>query len=417
MLILMLVGVAFASTGFSPRSDEAAKTQQQVPAKGTDFKVIQEIPVTGGSMVMPDMMVKGDGSLVVYIVQLAEETLEYAAMANTTRLTNSLLESAKQLRAKNGDTRIPVEAEAYRLTMIQDLAVSPYAKGLFDGKGAVGVEGGWEWVAYSAMTAGAGAFVLVNELKAPNYPPAMFVPGAFPSFWYGGPAGTKIAYWAQEGKNIKLMLAAERIAVLEEGTVPVAPAIFKRGPKSYATESGMIYVASTANRRALFADTAKVRGDCDAIEAALNPLMWKVGYIARNGGQSVLVVDGKEQATGFVPVHGLTFFAGGNACAFAAGTGAREFVVRNSLKALSSFTRVTPDKDFGEVRSLAFNSLTTKVAYVAKDGRKEWVMIDDQKVTPEYTLVSFNREGFEWGGPLVFAGYDAAKDVIVVGRL
>jgi hypothetical protein len=289
MLILMLVGVAFASTGFSPRSDEAAKTQQQVPAKGTDYKVIQEIPVTGGSMVMPGMMVKGDGSLVVYIVQLAEETLEYAAMANTTRLTNSLLEPAKQLRAKNGDTRIPVEAEATRLTMIQDLAVSPYAKGLFDGKGAVGVEGGWEWVAYSAMTVGAGAFVLV--------------------------------------------------------------------------------------------------------------------------------VDGKEQATGFVPVHGLTFFAGGNACAFAAGTGAREFVVRNSLKALSSFTRVTPDKDFGEVRSLAFNSLTTKVAYVARDGRKEWVMIDDQKVTPEYTRVSCNREGFEWGGPLVFAGYDAAKDVIVVGRL
>jgi len=131
----MLVGVAFASTGFSPRSDEAAKTQQQVPAKGTDFKVIQEIPVTGGSMVKPDMMVKGDGSLVVYIVQLAEETLEYAAMANTTRLTNSLLESAKQLRAKNGDTRIPVEAEAYRLTMIQDLAVSPMPRAYSTAKG------------------------------------------------------------------------------------------------------------------------------------------------------------------------------------------------------------------------------------------------------------------------------------------
>jgi len=32
-------------------------------------------------------------------------------------------------------------------------------------------------------------------------------------------------------------------------------------------------------------------------------------------------------------------------------------------------------------------------------------------------LVAFSREIFMWGGALVFAGYDSAKRVIVVGKL
>ncbi len=128
-------------------------------------------------------------------------------------------------------------------------------------------------------------------------------------------------------------------------------------------------------------------------------------------------MNGTEQATGFVPAHGLTFFAGGDAYAFAAVQGGREFVVKNGLKSLSTFVRVTQNRDFGHVLDLAFNSMATKVAYVAEDGKKEWVMVDDQKVTPEFDRVTFNRENYEWGGPLVFAGYDAAKRVIIVGKL
>jgi hypothetical protein len=412
-ILLVLLAAASANTIPCPGTDEAAlATPQAGSAQGPGYQIIQQIRVPDAVESVWTLRVKHDGSLVLYVA-LLKNTLESALLANTTQLANTLLETAKQMRAKGGDARISIEAADYGLNMIDQVEVSPFDDSIFNAGVYSGVEGGWGWVAYYVTTQKAGPFVLINELKAPDYLPVSFAAGVFPSFLHVSGPQKEIAYWAQAGNRIKLMVGREQGALLEEGMAPRGPALFFRG----APPVGMAYVAGSPTKgSALFLNNQKVSSDYEAVEPALNPSGRKVGYIAKTRDRSVLFVNGEEQKTGFVPGHGLTFFAGGNACAFAAVQGGREFAVKNGLKSLSTFVRVTKDRDFGHVLDLAFNSKAAEVAYVAEDQKKEWIMIDDRKVTPEYDRVAFNRESYEWGGPLVFAGYDAAKRVIVVGK-
>ena len=368
----------------APAKQPAAQSEA---ASGAGFKVIQEIAVPKEYMVMPGMKVSGDGSLVLYIVQIAGDDLEYAAMANTTRLTNKSLEVAKDQREKTGDTNISLDAADYRLTMIGDLEPSPL----------------WQAVAYGAMTSRAGPVVLINALKAPDYASLYSVSGALPS-WYAGTTGEMIAFFARKDNKIKL-IADEEIA-LDDGALPVAAAIIRGKRKAY--------VVSMANRCSLYVDGKKVSEDYDAIEPAFfrkgTATDSTVAYIAKKGVESVLVVDGKVQTTDFVPAHDLVYAPGGDSYTYAAIKGGREFAVRNGA-------RVTTDKDFAKVRWLTFDTTKTKLAYVARDGSREWVMINDRKVTPEYDLITFCREQFRINGTLIFAGLDAGKNSIVVGRL
>jgi hypothetical protein len=392
---------------------DSSGLSQAATTPGAEYQVIQRIPVPDEVDRVGLLKVKSDGSLVLYTA-LLRNSLENALLANTTRLTNTLLDTAKQVRAKGGDPRISVEAADYSFSTIEQVEVSPFDSPVDKAGVFAGVEGGWEWVAYYVTTQKAGPFVLINELKAPAFRPVSFAAGAFPSFLQISRTQKEVAYWAQAGSKIILMVGREQAAQLEEGSAARGPALFFRG----APPIGMAYVAeSPAKGSALFLNNQKVSLDYEAIEPALNSKGRNVGYIAKAGNRSVLFVNGKEQATGFVPAHGLTFFAGGDACAFAAVQGGREFVVKNGLKSLSTFVRVTQNRDFGHVLDLAFNSMATKVAYVAEDGKKEWIMVDDRKMTPEFDRVAFNRENYEWGGPLVFAGYDVAKRVIIVGKL
>jgi len=397
---LVLASAACALSAEDSQPVKPPSGEQPAPVSGADYKVIQEIQVPKEYMVMPVMRVKGDGTLVLYVAQLEGEDLEYGVIANTTRLSNRLLETAKQQREKTGDTRIPVDAAAYRFTMVADLAVSPL----------------WQGVAYAAMTSSAGPVVLMNRLTPPDYAPVVCVSGAFPSWLFGIGVGESIAVWAREGSKIKLIgqYPGDRIE-LEEGATPVGPAVI-RGPR-------VAYVVSAANRCSLFINGKKVCGDYDAIEPAFCPRLkadqpnateYALAYIARSGEKSVLVVDGKVQETEFVPVHDLTFAFGGDPYAYAASSGGREFVVRNGV-------RVTKDRDFARVGFLTFDDKKTKLAYIAADvkegRRKEWVMIDDRKVTPDYDLVTFTQEAFRISGALTFAGLDAGKNSIAVGQL
>lgn len=91
------------------------------PSSDSSFKLIQEVPVAKEYMVVGNMKVSGDGKIVLYIVQIAGENLEYAAMANSTRLTNQLLDLAKKMREQTGNETISLEPADYRFTMIDDL--------------------------------------------------------------------------------------------------------------------------------------------------------------------------------------------------------------------------------------------------------------------------------------------------------
>jgi hypothetical protein len=398
--------LAFAIPG-STSDDPAA------PAQEGGFQVIREIRVPDDVATVGTMKVKHDGSLVVYTALLKSYS-EEAILANTTRLKNTMLETAKQMRAKTGEARISTEADDYSFSMINAFEVSPFDRAVDNAGVFSGVDGGWEWVAYYVTTLKAGPFVLINELKPPDFRPVSFAAGGFPSFLSLPTRQKEIACWVQAGSRIALMIGQQQALLLEDGFVPRGPALFFRGGGA----AGVAYVAGSPTAgTALFQEKNKISADYEGIEPALNIKGHTVGYIAKTKDRSVLFVNGAEQATGFVPAHGLTFFAGGDACAFAAAQGGREFVVKNGLKSPAKYVRVTKDKDFGHVLDLAFNSMATKVAYVAEDKKKEWVMVDDQRVTPEFDRVAFCRENYEWGGALVFAGYDAAKRVIVVGKI
>lgn len=390
----------------------ARPAAQAAPAAEGGFRTIQEIRVPDGVRTLGRMKVKQDGSLVVYDALL--ESIESVVMANTTRLANTLLDAARQMRDKGGDPKISVDPADYAFTLVPQIEVSPFDDPVFKSGVYTGVAGGWGWVAYYVTTLNGGHFVLVNDLKSPDFRPVHFAAGGYPSFLHIAGTQKEIAYWAQSGDKFVLAVGREQGAQLAPGDAPYGPALFFR----YAPPVGCVYVAGNKAKGAvLYLNNQKVSAEYDGIEPALNVKGRGVGYIAKKGAQAVLFANGGEQATGFVPAHGLTFFAGGDAFAFAAAQNGREFVVKNSLKSLSTFVRVTKDKDFARVLDLAVNGMATSVAYIASDGKKEWIMVDDRKVTPEFDRVAFNREHYEWGGPIVFAGYDAARRVIIVGQI
>jgi hypothetical protein len=405
LLAVAALAVAIAGTPARPAA-------QAAPAAEGGFRTIQEIRVPDGVRTLGRMKVKQDGSLVVYDALL--ESVESVVMANTTRLTNTLLAAAKQMREKGGDPKISVDPADYAFTLVHQIEVSPFDDPVFKNGAYAGVNGGWGWAAYYVSTLSGGSFVLINELKAPDFRPVNFAAGGSPSFLHVSGTQKEIAYWAQSGDKIVLAVGREQGAQLTPGDAPYGPALFFRN----APPVGCVYVAGNkAKGAALYLNNQKVSTEYDGIEPALNVKGRSVGYIARKGAKAVLFANGAEQATGFFPAHGLTFFAGGEAFAFAAAQNGREFVVKNGLKSLSTFVRVTKDRDFAHVLDLAINGMATSVAYIASDGKKEWIMVDDRKVTPEFDRVAFNREHYEWGGPVVFAGYDAAKRVIIVGQI
>lgn len=404
-LAVAALAVAIAGTPARPAA-------QAAPAAAGGFRTIQEIRVPDGVRTVGRMRVKQDGSLVVYDALL--ESVEAVVMANTTRLANTLLDAAKQMRDKSGDPKISVEPADYAFTLVPQIEVSPFDDPVFKNGTYTGVEGGWGWVAYYVTTLNGGHFVLVNDLKSPDFRPVHFAAGGYPSFLHIAGTQKEIAYWAQAADGFVLVLGREQPVKLAPGDAPYGPALFFRN----APPVGCVHVAGNrAKGAALYLNNQKVSAEYDGIEPALNVKGRSVGYIAKKGAQAVLFVNGAEPATGFVPAHGLTFFAGGDAFAFAAAQNGREFVVKNGLKSLSTFVRVTKDKDFARVLDLSVNGMATSVAYIASDGKKEWIMVDDRKVTPEFDRVAFNREHYEWGGPIVFAGYDAAKRVIIVGQI
>jgi hypothetical protein len=413
-VLSLFLAVACVLSVPCPGADKAVTAGAQAAgAHGDGYQVIQQIAVADEVADVFAMKVKGDGSLVLYNA-LLKNSVYGALLVNTTRLTNTLFDAAKQMREKTGDQRISVEADDYSFTLINQVEVSPFDNFVIQGGAYAGVNGGWAWVAYYVSTQGGGHFVLVNELKPPEFRPVNFAAGAFPSFLHVAGAQKEIAYWAQSGNRFVLMLGKERAVQLDEGAVPAGPALFFRG----APPVGLAYVAGTPDKgMALYLDGRKVSSDYEGIEPALNAEGRGVGYIAKQGQKYQLFINGQVQDTAFTPAHSLAFFAGGNACAFAAVKGGREFVVKNGLKTLSTFVRVTPDRDFAHVIDLALDSKAVKVAYVAADAKKEWIMVDDRRVTPEFDRVAFNRESYEWGGPLIFAGYDEAKRVIIVGKI
>lgn len=413
MMTLFLAGACVLSVPSPGVGGAAGAGSQAALVQGGGYQVIQRIPVPDDVADIFTMKVKNDGSLVLYTALLKNST-EGALFANSSRLTNTLLDAAKQMRSKTGDQRIPVEPADYSFSLINQVEVSPFDDPLSQNGAYAGVNGGWGWVAYYVTTLGAGPFVLVNELTPPDFRPLNFAAGAFPSFLHIAGAKKEIACWARSGARFVLMLGREQAVQLDEGAVPAGPALFFRG----APPVGLAYVAGTPGKgRALYLDGRKISPDYDGLEPALNPEGHGVGYIAKLGPKFMLVINGKEQETGFAPAHGLVFFAGGNACAFAAASGGREFVVRNGLKTLGTFVRVTKDRDFAHVIDLAFDGQAAKVAYVAADKDRQWIMVDDRPVSPEFDCAGFNRENYEWGGPLVFAGYDAANRVIIVGKI
>jgi hypothetical protein len=390
----------------------SAGPAQTAAAKAPAFQAIREIPLPEDLDSVWDMRVKGDGSLVVYVAPL-KSNLEPVLMADTTRLKNTLLETAKQARAKNDDPRISIVPDDYAFVMIKQIEISPFNKAVQTAGKFSGVEGGWEWVAYYVDTRNAGPFILINELKAPEFRPISFAVGVFPSFLSLPPANKEIAYWARPGTKFVMMVGQQQMITLEEGLQPRGPALVFRG-----APVNTVYVAgSEAKGTALYFNLQKLTGEFGSIEPALNVLGPSAGYIAKTGNTSKLFLNGVEVTTGFVPGHGLTYYAGGGACAFAAVQDGRQFVVKSSLKAPTTFVRAAKERDFGHVIDLAFDSLAAKVAYVAEDKNKEWIMVDDQPVTPEFDRVAYNLESYQWGGPLVFAGYDAARRVIVVGKI
>ncbi len=207
---------------------DSSGPSQAATTPGAEYQVIQRIPVPDEVGRVGVMKVKSDGSLVLYTA-LLRNSLEEALLANTTRLTNMLLDTAKQARAKGGDPRISVEAADYSFSMIAQVEVSPFNSPVDKAGVFAGVEGGWEWVAYYVTTQKAGPFVLINELKAPAFRPVSFASGAFPSFLQISRAQKEIAYWAQAGSKISLMVGREQAAQLEEGSAPRGPALFFRG--------------------------------------------------------------------------------------------------------------------------------------------------------------------------------------------
>jgi hypothetical protein len=412
--VMVFLAVALILPVPCPGADRAAAAGSPAAVvQGDGYRLIQQIAVPNEVANVYTMKVKSDGSQVLYTA-LLKDSVEGVLLVNTTRLTNTLLDAAKQTRAKTGDQRIPVEPGDYAFALINDVAVSPFDDPIFQNGAYAGVSGGWGWVAYYVTTQGAGPFILVNELKPPDFRPLNFAAGAFPSFLHIAGSNKEIAFWTQSGDRIVLMIGREQAVRLDVGVAPAGPALFFRG----APPVNLAFVAGAPGKgRALYLGGRKVSPDYEGLEPALNPEGQGVGYIAKLGPKSMLFINGKEQATGFAPAHGLAFFAGGNACAFAAASGGREYVVKNGLKTLGTFARVTKDRDFAHVTDLAFDSKAAKVAYVAADHNKEWIMVDDRPVTPEFDRVAFNREAYEWGGPLVFAGYDAAKRAIVVGKI
>lgn len=391
----------------------AAAGPGQTPAgKAPTFQTIREIPLPEDLESVWDMKVKGDGSLVVYVAPL-RSNLEPVLMADATRLKNTLLETAKQARAKNNDPRISVEPDDYAFAMIKQIEISPFNKAVQTAGIFSGVEGGWEWVAYYVDTTKAGPFILINELTAPEFRPVSFAVGVFPSFLSLPPANKEIAYWARPGTKFVLMVGQQQMITLDEGLQPRGPALFFRG----APVNTVYAAGSEAKGTALYFNLQKLTGEFGGIEPALNVQGPSAGYLARTGNTTKLFMSGVEIASGFVPDHGLAYYAGGGACAFAAIQDGRQYVVKSSLKAPTTFVRATKDRDFGHVVDLAFNSLASKVAYIAEDKSREWIMVDDQPVTPEFDRVAYNLESYQWGGPLVFAGYDAARRVIVVGKI
>jgi formylglycine-generating enzyme required for sulfatase activity len=377
----------FASISCFASGEDSMAGAQPPQVSSSNYKAIQEITVPKEYMIEPGMKVNGDGSLVLYVVQIAGDSLEYAVMANKTRLTNKLLDVAKEIKQKTGDKNISLDATDYRYTMVGDLMPSPL----------------WQGVVYGVATATAGPMVLVNSLKPPDYASLYSNAGACPS-WFAGVTGEMIAYFARKDNKIKLF-ADEEIA-LEDGALPVASAII-RGKRK-------VYVVLTANRFSLYVDGKKISEDYDAIEPALfykgTATDSTIAYIAKKSDKSTLVVDGKVQETAFVPSHDLVYAPGGDPFIYAAVSSGREFVVRNGV-------RVTKDKDFARVRSLTFDRTRTKIAYVARDVNHEWVMINDQKATPDYDIVTFCQEQFRINGELCFAGFDVAKNSIITGKV
>lgn len=389
MRFRVLLVLVFALISCAASAQDAAGGGP-TPATSADpsLSVIQEVAVPIEHIVMPGVKVSGDGKIVLYVVQIAGDVLEYAPMVNGNRLANKLLDVAKEQRAKTGDTRIPLEESAYRLTMVGELVTSPL----------------WQGVAYSAMTAQAGAVVLVNSLKAPDFAPLFAVSGAYPSWFYSTTAGDSVAYFAQAGDKIHLI--ADETVALDAGTLPVSAAII-RGKRK-------VYVVSTAGKYALHVDGKQVGDAHDAIEPALftksGDTESAVAYVAKDGDKSILIVGGKMQMTEFAPGHDLAFSPGGDSCVYAAVKSGREFMVRDGA-------RVTKDKDYQQVRWPTFDPTKAKLAYIARDGNREWVMINDKKVTAEYEHVTFCREQYRIDGTLTVAGYDAKKNKIITGRL
>jgi len=262
----------------------------------------------------------------------------------------------------------------------------------------------WQGVVYAAVTAKAGTVLLVNSLKPPSYAPLHCASGAFPSWFFAYGSGETVAYFARTGDKINLV--ADGMTELDSGALPISPAIIRGKRKAY--------VASSLGKCSLYVDGKKVGESHDAIEPVFynkgKAVDSSVAYIAKDGDKSVLIIDGQVQTTGFLPGHDLVFAPGGDPYAYASADKGREFVVRNG-------SRVTKDKDFGQVRLLTFDSTKTKIAYVARDLNREWVMINDKKATPEYELISFCQEQFRINGELFFAGLDGAKNIIVVGQV
>ena len=377
---LILTAIASAVSG--------QETNQPTPAPDPVFKLIQEVAVPKDDMVVGSMKVSGDGSMVLYIVQTGGESVEYAVMVNKTRLPNKLLEMATDLRTKTGNTSIPLDAAAYRFTMVDEITPNPL----------------WQAVTYGVMIQGFGPFVLANLLKPPDYAPAYCVSGTFPSWFLSPTTGDSIALWAVKDGKIKLFAGEE--TDIEEGAQPVRPAVIRDKNKAY--------VLQKAGRQSLYMDGKKVSEDHDSIEV---PALFHmnasadntVAYIAKDGEKRTLFLDGKFQETQFPPAHDLFYATGAKPWMYAATDKGREFVVRDGA-------RVTKDKDFTQVRMPTFGKDKTQLAYVAKD-KREWVMVNDKKVTPEYNTVTFCQEQFRITGDLTFAGYDTVKSTIVVGTL
>lgn len=433
--------VAIGQTGTQPPE----KQQALVPRAG--FEVIQEFPLPKDCRVVPrDMKVKGDGHLVLYIVGVGEgEKPEYDIMLNGRRVNVAgwMAELDKFAPERSGRKTAPESTTTYRYDEIAHLSVSP------DWKNFV------HTVTVKGFLGPIACFYFITEITTPfHYDEIMLTwrtAGYYPSFitvsdertmWgsvgmlYWTPLALSVDQWGwglrwtnkngmrEHGEGYEFGsslvpagpilfsgMASSNLSILSPNKNLISPSTFATVVIDRADKTLSMY---EGNETSVLA--RKVLEGYEAIEPVFRPGSRTISYIAKKGKRSVLAVDGKVQATQFIPVRGLTFSPKGDVYAYAATAGGREFAIRNGA-------RVKKDGDFSLVSSLALDPAGARVAYVARNttlGGKdwlEWIVVEDRKVTPAYSYVVFNREVFEESGEVVFAGCDARTRSIVVGRV